>query len=55
MYKRYVIIGPDNGLSSVPRQAITKTNNDVLLFGRIATNFNDTWMQKPQLSYKEKQ
>ena len=37
----WVIIGSGNGLSSMRRQAITWTNDDLLLTGQIETNFSE--------------
>ena len=37
----WVSIGSGNGLSPVRRQAITRTNVDILLIGLLETNFNE--------------
>ena len=35
----YAIIGSDNGVSLVRRQAITQTNGSILLIGSLGANF----------------
>ena len=37
----WVIIGSDNGLSPVRRQAIIRTNAEILLIGTLGTNFSE--------------
>ena len=37
----WVIIGSDNGLSSVRRETITWTNTDLFPNGQLGTNFNE--------------
>ena len=34
----------DNGLSSGRRQAVAKTNADVLIAGPLETHFSETWI-----------
>ena len=36
-----IIIGSDNGLSPVRRQAIIRTNAEILLIGHLGTNFSE--------------
>ena len=47
------IIGSDNGLSPSRRQAIIWTNAGILLFGPLATNFNDIFIEIHIFSFKK--
>ena len=49
----WVIIGLDNGLSPVRRQAIIWTNTGILLIGRLGTNFNEILIGIPTFSFKK--
>ena len=40
----WVSIGAGNGLTPVPRQAITRTNADLLSIGSLGTNFSEIQM-----------
>ena len=39
MSVKWIIIGSGNGLPPTRRQTITRTNDDLLLIGRLGTNF----------------
>ena len=47
-----VIIGSDNGLSSVRRQAIFWTNDGILLIASLGTSVSDIWIKILQFSFK---
>ena len=49
----WVIIGSDNGLSPVRRQAIIWTNAVVLLIGPLGTNFSETLMGIQTFSFNK--
>ena len=46
-----VIIGSDNGLSPIQRQAITWTNADLLLIGPLGTNFSEIGIKMQNFSF----
>ena len=48
---KIIIIGSDNGLSPVRRQAIIWTNDGILLIGPLQTNFNEIWIQINTFSF----
>ena len=49
----WAIIGSDNGLSPVRRQAITWTNAGILLIGPLGTNFSDILIEIQTFSFKK--
>ena len=49
----YAIIGSDNGLSPVRRQAIIWSNVDLSLIEPLWTNFSETWIRMQQFSKKK--
>ena len=49
----YPIIGSDNGLSPIRRQAIIWTNAGLLLIGHQGTNFSEIWIEIPTFSFKK--
>ena len=49
----WVIIGSDNGLSPVRRQAITWTNVGILLIGPLGTNFSEILIETHTFSFKK--
>ena len=48
------IIGSDNGLSPVRRQAIIWTNAEILLIGPLGTNFSQILIKIHTISFKKK-
>ena len=42
----WAIIGLDNGLPPIQRQAITWTNVGLLLIGPLETSFSEIWINK---------
>ena len=48
-----VIIGSGNGLAPVRRQAITWTNDDLLLFRPFRRNFSEIWIKIQNFSFKK--
>ena len=50
---KLIIIGSDNGLSPDRRQAITWTNEGVLLIGPLGTNFSETLFVINKFSFKK--
>ena len=53
MSLNWVIIGSDNGLSPVRRQAITWTNAGLLLIGPLGTNFSEVLIGIQTFSFKK--
>ena len=49
----YIIIGSDNGLSPGRRQAITWTNDGILLIGPLGTNFSEILNEIHSFSFKK--
>ena len=49
----WVSIGSGNGLSPVRRQAITRTNADILSIGPLGTKFNKIWIEILTFSLKK--
>ena len=49
----WVIIGSDNGLSPVRRQAIIWTNTGILLIGPLGTNFSEILSEIHTFSFKK--
>ena len=45
------IIGPDNGLSPVRRQAIIWANDALLLIGPSGTNCSETWLKYNEIEF----
>ena len=50
---KLTIIGSDNGLSPVWRQAIIWTNAGILLIGSLRTNFTEIWIRIETFSFKK--
>ena len=50
---KFTIIGSDNGLSPIPRQAIIWTNAGILLIGTLGTNFSEILIQIHTFSNKK--
>ena len=47
------IIGPDNGLSPIRRQAIIGTNAGILLIRPLGTNFSEMWIEIHIFSFRK--
>ena len=50
---RLTITGSDNGLSPCRRQAITWTNDGILLIGPLGTNFSEILIENHTFSFKK--
>ena len=50
---KLAIIGSDNGLSPLRRQAIIWTNDGILLIGPLGTNFSEILIEIDTFSFKK--
>ena len=50
---KYIIIGSGNGMSPVPRQAVSKASGNLLQFGPLATNHREIFWYKHHISLKK--